>query len=53
MTIYRVKGDLVSVAFGDEVYPVKGGRVKLPAGARWYTHLVQSGRLQEEQGALP
>jgi hypothetical protein len=45
MTTYRVNGDLVSVAFGDEVYPVKDGRVELPSGAQWYAHLVQSGRL--------
>jgi hypothetical protein len=48
MTVYHVKGDLVSVAFGDQVYPVKDGRVKLPTGAQWYAHLVQSGRLFQE-----
>ena len=50
MATYRVRGDLVSVAFGDQVYPVRDGRVDLPAGARWYAHLVQSGRLFQDTG---
>lgn len=48
MVTYQVRGELVSVAFGEEVYPVKDGRVELPAGAQWYAHLVQSGQLFQE-----
>ncbi|MCL4863859.1 MAG: hypothetical protein KJZ93_30915 [Caldilineaceae bacterium] len=48
---FLVEGELRSVSFGEEVYPVVDGLVelpKLPADKCWYADLVQAGILVEE-----